>query len=105
MTVRNSMPSVKMGEPNANRGVPYVASTPTVAMSRPKKRLMKAFVREPPPRETTLVSPKRTTAKYSGVEKVSANLATGSDRVTMTTADSNPPTRAAQMVQPNALAA
>ena len=47
MTVRNSMLSMRIGEPKANLGVPYVASTPTEAMRSPRKRLMKAFVRIP----------------------------------------------------------
>jgi hypothetical protein len=72
-----------------------VESTPTVDIRRPRNRLIKAFVIEPVPRETTLVNPKRTMAKYSGVEKVKANLATGCDRVTMIAAERRPPKRAA----------
>src|SRR4030042_2058386 len=73
-------------------------------MRRPRKRLIKAFVMDPLPKDTTLVRPKSTMAKYSGVEKVKANLATGCDRVTMMAADRRPPKSAAYRVHPRALA-
>ena len=65
---------------------------------------MKALTCDPPPRQTTLASPKNTSAKYSGAEKLSATLATGSDAATITTAATRPPASAANRVQPSALA-
>ena len=82
-----------------------MSSTPTVEIRRPKNRLMNALVSEPPPSEPTLTSPKKMTAKYSGVEKVSAIFAIGCASATMTVADASPPNRAAASVQPSAAAA
>ena len=65
---------------------------------------MKALTCEPPPRQTTLASPNSTSAKYSGVENVSASRATGSEAATITTAATRPPASAANRVQPSALA-
>jgi hypothetical protein len=81
-----------------------VPSTPTDAISRPMNNETKALTGEPPPRQTTLASPKNTNAKYSGAEKLSAIFATGSDAATMTMAATSPPARAANKVQPSALA-
>ncbi len=53
-----------------------------MAISRPSIRLMAALVIEPPPSETTLARPKMMMAKYSGEEKVRANLATGAEAST-----------------------
>ncbi len=43
-------------------------------------------------------------AKYSGVESVSAMRATGSENATMTQAETIPPAKAANSVQPSAFA-
>ena len=82
-----------------------MSSTPTVEMSRPKNRLMKALVNEPPPSDPTLTSPKKMMANFSGVENVSAMLAIGCASATMTVADASPPNSAAASVQPSAAAA
>ena len=79
-------------------------STPTVAISSPISSDTKALICDPPPRQATLASPKTTSAKYSGVEKVSASRATGSDSATITTAATRPPASAANSVQPSARA-
>ena len=95
MTSRNSIPSCRNGSPNANRSAPYIASTPTVAISRPRQRLISALTSEPPLSVTTLTRPNAVTAKNSGDEKLNAMLATGLDNATITTAEARPPTRAA----------
>jgi hypothetical protein len=52
----------------------------------------------------TLVRPKASMAKYSGLENCSAKVASGFVSATMTVAESSPPASAAISVQPSALA-
>jgi hypothetical protein len=66
---------------------------------------MSEFTMEAPESVTTLASPKNTTAKNSGEEKLSATLATGLVSSTITTAEMMPPTKAATRDQPSASAA
>ncbi len=67
-------------------------------------RLTRPFTIDPPPSATTLVSPNRTIAKYSGESKRSANFANGTASATADTAVMRPPKSAANSVQPSAFA-
>ena len=77
---------------------------PTLEKRRPSDSEMSALGSELPPSETTEVRPSRITAKYSGVDSLSAMTATGPDRNTIAIAANRPPARAAKSVQPSARA-
>ena len=65
---------------------------------------MKPFTIEAPLSATTLVSPNRMIEKYSGESNLRANVANGCAIVTAARVDTRPPVRAANSVQPSALA-
>jgi len=104
ITVRYSMPSLRIGTWNVKRSMPYVSSTPTVASMSPMQRLISAFASDAPPSATTPDSPNSTTAKYSGESKRSAKRANGTASTTADTHVMRPPQNAASNVHPSACA-
>jgi hypothetical protein len=75
-----------------------------VAIIRPKHRLIKALTSEVPPSATTVVSANSSTAKYSGESNFKPNAAKWGASRTARNTEMMPPTSAANIVHPSALA-
>ena len=76
-TGRKSMPSSSAGWPKISRCVPWIGSTPTIAIISPRSAAISALVGELVPRLAQAVMPSSASRKYSGALNFSANAASG----------------------------